>query len=285
MVAIPWSRIDIIAVTGAVVIALAGCGGSTHATHNAGSEPSGREKTKTADLFAVGENCQRYGASAMLEGSGGTDTSAVPDDTSAVCGCWIKWMAKSLPPSVVIQMYASVVGPGYIPVTLKGIGGIVGALQSCDLGHRPRPESAASTGTTEIEDDAASSAGGISTESAPTTSTQEHMPSTAVPPASTTAKGADYCQVEQGVQSLTPFPHITDLTNSQTTCSTANDVAAHFKTEWAANSRFPAGGFYTSKAAGEQRFQCSYQSASGEGPMLATCDGPSRAVVTMRLGS
>jgi hypothetical protein len=284
MVVIPRNRIDVIVVAGAVVIALAGCGGSTHATRKAGSEPSGREKTKTADLFAVGEDCQRYGASAMLEGSGGTDTSAVPDDTSAVCGCWIKWMAESLPPSVVIQMYASIVEPGYIPVTMKGIGGIVGALQSCDLGHRPRSESASSTDT-EVEDNAASSAASTSTKSSPTTSTQEQASSTAAPSTSTTAKEMDYCQVEQGVQSLTPFPHITDLTISQTKCSTANDVASRFKTEWAAYNRFPTGGFYTSKAAGEQRFQCKYQAASHEGPTLATCDGPRGTVVTMRLGS
>jgi hypothetical protein len=284
MVAIPWGRVDIIAVAGAVVIALVGCGGSAHATHKAGSEPSGREKTKTADLFTVGEDCQRYGASAMLEGSGGIDTSAVPDDTSAICGCWIKWMAESLPPNVVSQMYDSLVGADYIPVTIKWIGGIVGALQSCDLGRRPRPESTSSTDTEEVEGNAASSAGRTSTESSPTTSTQEQTSSTATP-ANTPTKGADYCQVEQGVQSLTPFPNIANLTISQTTCSTANDVAARFKTEWAARNRFPTGGFYTSKAVGEQRFQCKYKSASREGPTLATCDGPRNAVVTMRLGS
>ena len=136
---------------GIVLAGLAGCGGSSTRTSTASgqhSQPSAQEKTKAADLFIVGRDCERSGASAMLKGSEGADTLSVPDDTSAVCGCWIRWMAESLPAGEVIQMYASLDGTRFIPVTMKALGGVVQALQSCDLGKKltPAPASSAATG-------------------------------------------------------------------------------------------------------------------------------------------
>ncbi|MGP0103395.1 MAG: hypothetical protein ACLPUT_17455 [Solirubrobacteraceae bacterium] len=150
---------------------LAGCGGGSTRTTADHSEASAQEKTKAADLFIVGEDCQKYGASAMLEGSNGADTSSVPDDTSAVCGCWIKWMAESLPSKEVIQMYASLEQVNYIPVTLKSVGGIVSALQTCDVGGKPSTSAQTSPTNSEAQSSAV-----------PSTQGQEHTTSSEAGP-------------------------------------------------------------------------------------------------------
>jgi hypothetical protein len=44
----------------------------------------------------VASACQTSGGSALLPGSNGRDAAAVPDDTPAVCGCWVRWMQAHL---------------------------------------------------------------------------------------------------------------------------------------------------------------------------------------------
>jgi hypothetical protein len=58
-------------------------------------------------------------------------------------------MAESLPAGEVIQMYASLDETRFIPVTMKSLGGLVQALQSCDLGKKPTPAPASSNATGE----------------------------------------------------------------------------------------------------------------------------------------
>jgi hypothetical protein len=58
-------------------------------------------------------------------------------------------MAESLPAGEVIQMYASLDETRFIPVTMKSLGGVVQALQSCDLGKKPTPAPASSIATGE----------------------------------------------------------------------------------------------------------------------------------------
>lgn len=106
-------------------------------------------------------------------------------------------------------------------------------------------------------------------------------------PAGSFAQNASACRVDQSIQSLTPFPHITDLTATRTGCSTANDVASSMKTEWAAFQRFPKKPS-TPENNGFKHFACSYQQRpSGRDGVyeLASCSGPSHSVVTMHLGS
>lgn len=106
----------------------------------------------------------------------------------------------------------------------------------------------------------------------------------ALPTASFAQSG---CRVDASIQSLTPFPHITDLTASKTGCFTANEVASSMKIEWAAFQRFPKR-LSTPENDGYKHFACKYhQRPAGEGEVYeyAICDGPSKSVVTMHLGS
>ena len=123
----------------AVVALLSACGGG---------RPS--HSSSASATASISEKCERLGGSALLPGSEGRDTSSVPDDTPSVCGCWTTWMAESLPPTEVAQMNASIHQTGSLtgwlgnseqngslPTVERRLEELTGALQQCDLGHKP----------------------------------------------------------------------------------------------------------------------------------------------------
>lgn len=121
-----------------LAVALAGCGGNTHGS--ASSPTDQRRSFATADQFAgVLSACEQNGASSLLPGSNGQDTSSVPDNTSEVCGCWTQWMQQSLDSSDQQLVITNVEQSGSIPIipNLTFLSDLTTSLQSCDAGQTP----------------------------------------------------------------------------------------------------------------------------------------------------
>jgi len=131
-----------------LLLLVAGCGGATkHSASNTRSAATA-STTQSSDgssnqLAGVVSACEQSGGSALLPGSGGQDASSLPDDTSAVCGCWTQWMASNLSSTDQTAIATSVDESGsLIGATLTDIpllGELGTALSSCDLGQTPAP--------------------------------------------------------------------------------------------------------------------------------------------------
>ena len=136
-----------------LLLLVVGCGGAPkHSASNTRSAATA-STTQSSDgssnqLAGVVSACERSGGSALLPGSGGQDSSSLPDDTTAVCGCWTQWMASNLSSTDQTAIAASVDESGSLTgATLTDIpllGELGTALSSCDLGQTPAPNDAGS---------------------------------------------------------------------------------------------------------------------------------------------
>lgn len=126
-----------------VVVVLASGGGGDRGGGETNRSHESVSPVASAPASVVLSACEQNGASALMPGSDGQDTSSVPDDTPAVCGCWATWMQSNLS-SAQIQTLVSDQGSA---VGVLQLGSVIGpttrALEQCDLGQTP--SSAAST--------------------------------------------------------------------------------------------------------------------------------------------
>lgn len=138
-----------------VVIALGGCGSSATRSSSVAVSSTVTANTSGSQLARVLVACEQNGAAALLPGSNGQDTSAVPDNTPTICGCWTSWMQQSLSPSDQATIAASVGQPGSpatqiaIATDLPLLQKLAFSLQSCDLGQTPSATSETDTAATQ----------------------------------------------------------------------------------------------------------------------------------------
>lgn len=107
-----------------------------HAVAHGSSSPASAQSSTPAVAAALSD-CEQSGASSLLPGSNGTDSSSVPDNTPQVCGCWTGWLKANLT-SAQMQTFVSDDGSATGAVQFSTqIGGMTSALQQCDLGQTP----------------------------------------------------------------------------------------------------------------------------------------------------
>jgi hypothetical protein len=95
--------------------------------------------------------CEQDGAASLLPDSNGQDSSAVPDNSPAICGCWTRWMANDLSNQDQQTFVGSVeeaeqgaqIEADSLDLSLmRELGD---SLQACDFGNTPGPPGPGST--------------------------------------------------------------------------------------------------------------------------------------------
>lgn len=134
-------------------------------------------------MASVMSQCEQVGATALLPNSAGQrgqDTASLPDNTPEVCGCWTRWMIRSLTPAQLDAVIANVdQGGPVISLTgtsaaatssfLSALGRFVPALSSCILGQTPNTTSSTSSAATTATSSAATSTASSVASSRPAT--------------------------------------------------------------------------------------------------------------------
>jgi hypothetical protein len=146
-----------------VTLGIVGCGGGSSSSQS--TAPSHEQSAAPNLLAPVLSACEQSGGSSLMPGSGGQDTSSLPDATPAVCGCWTGWMQTNLSPADQTSVADSVAQTGSFPLSLvtdvSVLRELTSSLISCDTGQTPAnspPSSSSSTITTDSQGGSSSSA-------------------------------------------------------------------------------------------------------------------------------
>ena len=199
-------------------LAVSACGGGEASTSSTSRSTTAGEtaSTTSAKIEPVIAQCEQAGATALLPNSAGQrgqDSSALPDNTPAVCGCWTQWMVQSLTPAQLADAIATVEQGGPV-IILTGtsttaiasfssaLGRFVPALKACILRQTPNGTRVTSTASSTASSSAASTASSTasSTSSSTDSSAQPSASGRAsdVPPPGVAQYGWLPCTVPQG---------------------------------------------------------------------------------------